>query len=77
MGEGHYKGEKIYDFLAVIVTNTIMRIIGFFMRSVLIIIGVVSYILAAVFVVVVFVVWPLLPVVVGGSIIWGFHNLFA
>jgi hypothetical protein len=71
MGEQYHKGNGLESFASTIVVNTIMRVIGFGMRSVLIVVGIVSFALYLVCAVLAFVLWFALPVLVGGSSILG------
>lgn len=64
IGEVRHKRLDIGDFLATFFVNTVMRIVGFFIRSVTIIVGILSIVLFIGIGMVLFVAWFLYPVVV-------------
>lgn len=76
LGEEHHKGEGIGGFASTLVVNTIMRIVGFCMRIVLITIGTFCYVLTVILSIVSIVLWPLLPFVVILLFVFGTNNLF-
>ena len=69
-------GFSIQDIFSILVVNTIMRIIGFFFRVVLIAIGVISIIFVFLAGIVVFIIWILAPVLILLSFISGISFLF-
>ena len=77
LGETHRKGSGIGDYFATLVVNFIMRIIGFVMRFVLLVVGSLVYVLACVGICLSFVVWPFLPLIVVILLIDGTSNLIA
>lgn len=64
IGEVRTKRFDVGDFLSVLFINTVMRIVGFFIRACTILAGLISIILAILAGVAVFVLWFFLPAVV-------------
>jgi hypothetical protein len=64
IGEVRTKRFDIGDFLSVLFINTVMRIVGFFIRAFTILAGLSSIIVAIVFGIAVFVLWFFLPVAI-------------
>lgn len=64
LGERRTRGFNIADFFATLLINTMMRIVGFFMRSLMIIMGIIA--MAGTFLIGVFscVAWFALPVII-------------
>jgi len=69
-------GFNVQDIFSALVVNTIMRIIGFFFRVILIAVGMFSVVFVFVAGVVVFAVWVLAPVLILVSLISGINFLF-
>ena len=73
------KPEKRFDvnaFLSSITINIVMRFVGFFIRIIFILIGLVSIVAALVFEGVVFLVWLAMPLVVVFMIVFGLVLIF-
>lgn len=76
LGEKRTKKVDIMDFFTVLVVNTLMRIIGVFVRLFLIIMSVVFMVVCGVISIVVFFVWLVLPLLIIGSLVVGLKLLF-
>ena len=71
--------DRVFDLeriASAIVVNVVMRIVGFFVRSIFIIIGMVALVTVVVFGVVFYIFWVLAPFIVVIVLIAGFINLF-
>ncbi|MDO8572652.1 MAG: hypothetical protein Q7S11_02660 [bacterium] len=66
IGDVRTKKFDIPDFFSVLIVNSVMRIIGFFIRSFVILAGVVSITLALVIEIVLFITWLFLPIIIVG-----------
>ena len=64
MQEGLPKGFGLEEAFGMIVVNTLMRLVGAFVRSIFIVIGTVSLVLCLCFGIIVYCFWIVLPVVV-------------
>ena len=71
--------DRVFDLeriASAIVVNVVMRIVGFFVRSIFIIIGMVALVTVVVFGAVFYIFWVLAPFIVVIVLIAGFINLF-
>jgi len=64
------------DFFANLTVNIIMRIVGFFIRSALIIMALVGFAFVLLVGIAVFLFWTVLPILVGHFFIIGFQSFF-
>ena len=71
IGDVRTRKFDIADFFSVFIVNFIMRIVGFFIRSAVVVLGVISMILAIVVEVTLFVVWIFLPVIIVALFVMG------
>ncbi len=73
------KPEKKFDieaFFSALVTNFLMRIVGFLVRTFFIILGIFSFVIFTIFYFVFFLAWLVAPVVLVGMFILGVVALF-
>jgi hypothetical protein len=75
MNEGYAKGLDIEAFFGTLVTNTIMRIIGALVRTIVIIFGIIFLLLACICVVVATVTWLIMPAIIMFLFLFGFMQL--
>ena len=69
LGE-HYEGGLDLSALAsTLIINGIMRTVGFITKTVVLLVGLVSYILVLIFSIFIFIIWVLAPVILLGSLI--------
>lgn len=73
IGDVRTKKFNIADFFSVLIVNSIMRIVGFFIRSFVIIAGFVSIILAVAVEIAVFVAWLFFPIIIVALFVWGIN----
>lgn len=64
MDEGYKKGFRIEAFFEVFIVNTIMRLLGFFVRGFVILIGCVVWLATLAMEIVVFVSWLFMPFII-------------
>ena len=64
IGDVRTRKFDIKDFFSVFIVNSIMRVIGFFIRSFVIIVGLISIIVAIMIEITLFVAWLFLPVII-------------
>ncbi len=64
IGDVRTRKFDIKDFFSVFIVNSIMRVIGFFIRFFVIITGILSIVLAIAVEMLIFVVWLFLPVII-------------
>ena len=76
LGEKRTKKVDIMDFFTVLIVNTLMRIIGVFVRLFLIITSIVFMVVCGVISIVVFFVWLVLPLLIISSLVVGLKLLF-
>lgn len=69
LGENYGGGFDIGAFASVLVVNTLMRLVGFVTKTIVLIVGLVSYILVLALTACFLTVWLLAPFVVLGSLI--------
>lgn len=67
MGENYEGGLNISAFASTLLVNTLMRLVGFITKTVVLIVGVVSSILVLIFSFFIFIIWTLAPVLLIGS----------
>lgn len=73
MGEEYPKGFNLGAFFSAIVVNTLMRIVGFFIRLALIAVGLILSLITFFAGLLVFVFWTLMPVLLIAFVIIGFY----
>lgn len=73
IGDVRTKKFNAADFFSVLIVNSIMRIVGFFIRSFVVIAGFISIILAIVAEIVVFIVWLFLPIIIVALFVLGMN----
>lgn len=73
IGDVRTKKFNIADFFSVLIVNSIMRIVGFFIRSFVVIAGLVSIVLAIVVEIAVFVIWLFLPIIIAVLFVLGIN----
>ncbi|MBI5817289.1 MAG: hypothetical protein HZB09_02580 [Candidatus Yonathbacteria bacterium] len=71
IGDVRTKKFNIADFFSVLIVNSIMRIVGFFIRSFVVITGFVSIVLAIAAEIAVFIAWLFLPVIIVALFVLG------
>lgn len=76
LGEGYKKGIYLKHNLSTFLVNSLMRLVGVCVRSVVIIVGVVSIVGAVIFGLSALVVWILFPLLLIFSLITGLVKLF-
>lgn len=64
IGDVRTRKFDIKDFFSVFIVNFIMRIVGFFIRSVVVIAGIISIIFAIVVEIAFFIAWLFLPIII-------------
>lgn len=77
LNEGYRKTFSLEDFLETLVVNTMMRLVGFFMRTFVIISGLIVFALVFFFGIVAIILWVLAPLIVISLFIQGLSFLFA
>ncbi len=65
-----------WEFFSTLIINILMRLVGFFVRTVLLIIGLGVYLFLIVSFPVVMALWLLWPVVIIGILFWGLSYIF-
>jgi uncharacterized membrane protein len=70
------KQGSIEGFFSALIVNTLMRIVGFFMRLFLLIIAVVSLIIIFIFGMCVFVIWFFAPLIIITAFVFGVILIF-
>ncbi len=76
MGDSYKKGFNPEDFFATLAVNTVMRVVGFIMRTFLIILGSISILCDVVFICISFLVWIVSPFLIILFFVAGMINLF-
>lgn len=76
LGEGYAKGFNIGEWVSTFIVNTLMRVVGFFARSVLILCGLIVITFTVILGLVALVLWIMLPVIVCGMIIYSLMLFF-
>lgn len=61
MGEKYKKGFDVESFASILITNTIMRIVGILMRTILLFFALIFFIISSIVIVVAFLIWLFLP----------------
>lgn len=69
LGENYSGNFNLEAFASALIVNTLMRVVGFATRSIILIIGFASYIFVAAFSTAVLVIWFFAPVILLGSAI--------
>ena len=73
IGDVRTKKFNIADFFSVLMVNLIMRIVGFFIRSFVVIAGFIFIVLAIIAEIMVFIVWLFLPVIIVALFVFGMN----
>jgi len=69
LGEHYGGGLDLEAFASTVVVNGLMRVVGFFTKTLVLIVGLVSYVLVLIFSGFIFIIWILAPVILLGSAI--------
>lgn len=69
LGEHYEGGLDLSAFASALVINTLMRIVGFITKIIVLLVGFISYILALIFSFFIAVIWLLAPAILIGSLI--------
>ena len=75
MDEGYKKGIEIEAWAETFVSNFLMRVVGFFVRSITIVIGLFTLLVVLVLCVAVFLVYVLMPLILIGLLSLAFKTL--
>ena len=75
MGEDYKKGFNIGENLSTFVINTLMRIVGMGIRSIVIIVGLLCVLLAFLFGIILGILWMLFPLLFITSIVVGINKI--
>lgn len=67
MGENYEDGFNISAFASTLLVNTLMRLVGFITKTVVLVVGLVSCVLVLIFSFFIFIIWALAPVLLIGS----------
>jgi len=67
LGERYEGGFDLSAFASALIVNGLMRIVGFVTKTVVLILGAVSYILVLIFSLFIFIIWILAPAILLGS----------
>ena len=76
MKEKYHKGFDVEQMASSFVANTLMRIVGMFMRTILLFFALVSYVVFLVVVIVSFLVWIIIPLALVIFVVAGVGSLF-
>jgi hypothetical protein len=76
MKEKYHKGFDVEQMASSFVANTLMRIVGMFMRTILLFFALVSYVVFLVVVIVSFLVWIIIPPALVVFAVAGVGSLF-
>jgi len=69
MGESYGDGFNLEAFASAFIVNSLMRVVGFISRVIIIFVGVVTYVAALLFGLSIIFIWILLPVILMGSLL--------
>lgn len=69
LGENYEGGFNIGAFASALVVNFLMRLVGFVTKTIVMIVGLVSYLLVLIFAFFIFVIWILAPILLIGSVV--------
>lgn len=75
LNETYKKGFNLGDFMSTLVVNILMRIVGVLIRTCIILLGLISFILAAVLGAVLFIIWITLPLGIAYLVFMGIKIL--
>lgn len=67
LGENYSGNFNLEAFASALIVNTLMRIVGFVTRSIILIVGFSSYLFVSIFSIAIFVIWFLAPAILIGS----------
>jgi hypothetical protein len=76
MNEGYKKGFDIENIATTFVTNSLMRIVGVVMRSILLFFALVSFFVTSILLVLLFIIWIFMPVFLIMLAFFGISALF-
>lgn len=77
MGEDYpERSVDLFEYFSVFLVNLIMRLVGIFMRTFVIVLGMVATVLVIVSYPIVFLFWLILPILVVGTFLLGIGLLF-
>jgi hypothetical protein len=69
LGEHYEGGLDLKAFASALVVNTLMRVVGFFTKILVLLVGLISYVLVVVFSFFISVIWLLAPAILLGSLV--------
>ena len=69
LGENYEGGFDLGAFASVLVVNSLMRIVGFVTKVLVLSVGLISYILVLIFIFFIFIIWLLAPIILLSSIV--------
>ena len=69
LGETYDGGFNLGAFASTLVVNNLMRAVGFVTKTLVLLVGVISYVLVSVFSFFIFIIWILAPAILLGSLI--------
>ena len=72
LADNYPKNFSFKAYFSIFIINTLMRLVGIFLRSIVIIIGIVCCILYILFLPITLVLWLLSPVIITALIVYGF-----
>ena len=69
LGENYEGGFDLSALASTLIVNSIMRIVGFVTKTLVLVVGLISYILVAIFAFFILIIWILAPAILLGSIV--------
>jgi hypothetical protein len=75
MSDEHRKGESVGDMAFTLIFNVIMRAVGFVMRAIFIIAGIIGLVVGTVVGIVLLAAWIMLPVIIAYLLLIGMRQL--
>ena len=69
LGENYEGGFDLSAFASTFIVNGLMRTVGFVTKTLVLLVGSISYLLAIIFSFFIFIIWVLAPIILMGSII--------
>jgi hypothetical protein len=67
LGETYGGGLDLEAFASTLIVNGLMRVVGFFTKTVVLLVGLVSYLLVLIFSFFIFIIWIFAPIILLGS----------
>lgn len=75
MGERYKKGLDIESFASTLITNTIMRVVGILMRTILLFSALIFFIISSIVIAITFFIWFFLPFILLGLAYFAIKSL--